>query len=916
MNEKEEYTLMLIDIDYKIRENDSSPTIRLYGKTNTENILVEINDFLPYFFITSESNLDKFIEHNKLVKEWIQRKELSKKKRYFGGEQINLVQIFGSHPEKTPTIRTQFQEAGFEIHEADIPFVKRVLIDMNIRCLNVIRVKANEIKKKGRNVFITASYKDIIPVSKEEISLADYFYKLKIMAFDIEVDHEDETIQQLISQTEKRITAISHYWGTNLQTNKREVHILQGNTEEEEKKIILDFIKSIEKIQPDILITFNGDNFDLPYLLSRMDKLGISSKLLSLFQDDVVFYSNRYRTYRIKGRISNDISPRTWSIHPVSGKKGLGDIAETVLGEGKIEINRTTGDIWRSGFLNNNHTDKKLLRSYALKDSELTYRLFWMLGINGWFEVVRLTGYPAGESPGSTERIQGEFELMRFLKKNDVLIPMAPNDKEVSQRTNERRKNPHVGGTVLIPKGTMHIGVIITDFRSMYPSVCVAHNIGGETLKKLNEIEKINPLEMFHKKPQSCLSLMEDTLIKRREISKNQIEEIEQHLLETKNEKKLAELLERKDILDKEQYSLKIVANSMYGAHNYIRSRFYSITLGNAITNIARTYILRMEDLMQVVSKKVTPVEIVYGDTDSAFIKILNHSLVTKIYNEKNQKKKKEYLDKLLAFVKRIIKTLNDQFPKAMELSLEDIAYKLIFKPGRAKAYSYFSLLNNKLQITGFEAVRSDWSYLSREAQTKVLELILKEPAEENIKENESIKQEDPGIKKAKEYLIQLSSKILKMSVEELKPKVMILTPIKRNPKNYKTKMPVVQAFLHYAKKEGLNPESAWKDFDKFQWIITPGKGILSDRARHPKYVEKIDREYYINEILRASEGFGIKLSLQEVINKLTTEPIDEILKRIPTKPQDKDNSKTSNATTRIKQTKLSKFLEENNNKD
>ncbi|MHA1367032.1 MAG: hypothetical protein ACTSP5_11550, partial [Candidatus Heimdallarchaeota archaeon] len=103
--------------------------------------------------------------------------------------------------------------------------------------------------------------------------------------------------------------------------------------------------------------------------------------------------------------------------------------------------------------------------------------------------------------------------------------------------------------------------------------------------------------------------------------------------------------------------------------------------------------------------------------TDSAFIKILDSSLTVAVFNEKNPKKKQKYLEKLMKVVTRIIEELNEKFPEAMELVFEDFAYKLIFKPGRAKAYSFYSLLTNKLKITGFEAVRSDWSFLSRDAQ-------------------------------------------------------------------------------------------------------------------------------------------------------------------------------------------------------
>ncbi len=164
---------------------------------------------------------------------------------------------------------------------------------------------------------------------------------------------------------------------------------------------------------------------------------------------------------------------------------------------------------------------------------------------------------------------------------------------------------------------------------------------------------------MFNSKPQSCLSLMQATLINRREEIKSKIKDITQKIAEISNGPIQLNLLREKEILNKEQYSLKIVANSTFGAHNYIRSRFFSITLGNAITNIARTYILRMEKLLHKISSEITPVEIIYGDTDSAFIKILDESLVIDVYNENNPSKKKKKLDKLLSLTDKILKNLN-----------------------------------------------------------------------------------------------------------------------------------------------------------------------------------------------------------------------------------------------------------------
>ncbi|MHA1355856.1 MAG: hypothetical protein ACTSR1_11860 [Candidatus Heimdallarchaeota archaeon] len=175
---------------------------------------------------------------------------------------------------------------------------------------------------------------------------------------------------------------------------------------------------------------------------------------------------------------------------------------------------------------------------------------------------------------------------------------------------------------------------------------------------------------------------------------------------------------------------------------------------------------------------------------------------------------------------------------------------------------------------------------------------------------------EDSGLIKAKKYLIDLGIRILQMSREELITRVVILSPIKREPSKYKAKVPVVLAFLDYAKRENLDPTKTWKDFDKFQWVVTPGKGLISDRARHPKYAEDVDRNHYITEMLRSSEGFGVQLTLQDVKNKLEMEPIDEIFKRQPKQESipdlvDEESKKSPKSVKRTKQTKLHKYLDE-----
>ena len=180
MSDKAECIFLLTDLDYKIKETDTSPTIRLFGKTKHKSIQVRINDFYPYFFITQKEGLEDFINNNKRIKNWLHQVEKTTGKRYFGGEDIELIKISGTHPEQTPKIRQIFVDEGYEIHEADIPFLKRFLIDTKVRSLNVTKLTGIKTLEDESSILFEANYHDIETISQKERLPADYFYKLKI----------------------------------------------------------------------------------------------------------------------------------------------------------------------------------------------------------------------------------------------------------------------------------------------------------------------------------------------------------------------------------------------------------------------------------------------------------------------------------------------------------------------------------------------------------------------------------------------------------------------------------------------------------------------------------------------------------------------------------------------------------------
>ena len=81
---------------------------------------------------------------------------------------------------------------------------------------------------------------------------------------------------------------------------KKGVNDLDKNIEvifyekDQEKKLIEDAFGLVKKYP--VLITYNGDGFDLPYLYNRAKRLGISDEINPAIHDERFCNSNKGRT--------------------------------------------------------------------------------------------------------------------------------------------------------------------------------------------------------------------------------------------------------------------------------------------------------------------------------------------------------------------------------------------------------------------------------------------------------------------------------------------------------------------------------------------------------------------------------------------------------------------------------------------
>ena len=847
------FEFVLLDADYEIQIQDGieKPLLRLWGRYNSKRVEVRVVGYLPYFYAEAGEETIKriLIGGSDPIKNWLLQATHCKKRTYFGGSPRIVTKLIGNVPYRVPEVRNLIQQAGIEVHEADIPFTRRFLIDRGLRALHPITATGKVIKQEKDELVIETLYTNLC---QDPEAVNDY--QPSLLAFDIEVDYEEgETIHELLLDKKRRVTAISFAWGT-AETNNPDskVIILQNDTDNAEIVLLNEFLDTIKQLKPDVLVSFNGTFFDIPYLHARLSRYGKSLGELALFeglQQEIIKSKIPVESYRLKGRAVIDLLPKTWGIHPISGQKTLDSVAEEVLGESKVKLTKKLGKLWRNG-INGSKEDAELFRNYSIKDAVLTFLLAAELGVSNSIELCRLSGYPLPEGILSTSRNIGELELMRILYSRDMLIPSKPSQSELRTRKEYSKKYPHLGGWVLDPKVDEASNVAILDFRSLYPNIVRTHNISGETL--IPNSESLPSDQRFKKDPRGALAELMDRILKRRYQTQEEILNMKEHLANGKLRKRL-------DILEKRQRSLKLMANSLLGASNYPRGRFYHHIIANSITAIAREL---LRDKLELWTKEFSQnipydVLLLYGDTDSIFVEfVLSNpkSINIKHQSPKTRSQEEKSLLKVINYYRSF---LSEKLPEFLELQLEDVASRIILKKGRKKAYAYKSTLSNNIVIRGFEAVRSDWSPIARKAQRELLETLL---TDHSVKRREH----------ARRVIFNICRNILRGQVSHLIPDLTIRGPLRRSPTKYRSKTPSVGAFLHYCNQKGLDPEKEWKRWDGFPYIV--GKGSQKEpqylRAYHPDVFRNgqktIDRMHYVREILGASSRFGIHIRESE----------------------------------------------------
>ena len=614
--------------------------VELFGRTREgKSVTALYKNFRPYFDLIDppDSYIDELRKSDEFVKE-------EDKTLWVDGADRKIKRIYIKSPWKVPEFRSS---SPVDVLAADIPFHHRFIYDLDLgACVEVDGFEDPEEKKK----FTT----DIVLTADSAKSTEDYSVSAKIFSFDIE---------NIIETKQILVIGWSMAHG-----EERSTGSFTGN----ERDILTQFRNFVNREDPDIIIGYNIDGYDLPLLIERMKVNNVRAD----FARDFSFpHRVQDRYWRMHGRIISDV---WWNVkkylHPKS--ETLNAVSRELLNEGKDNINRLKiKEEWE------NRQDEVI--KYCIKDADLTLRIYEKLRVvdrNMFMSTV--TKLPLDDVTNGGTSNYVDSILIREADRKNIGVKLTYRVDKTA---------PIEGGYVRSIGAGLYSNVVVLDFKSMYPSMIIKYNICFTTLSPDGKITAPNGVHYLDRTQKEGLipKILQDLMRERDEVKKM-----------AKNASSESD----RNYYDGVQGAIKILMNTFYGV---LASSFYRFTnpeIGSSVTHYARNTIQNVMDKLERSGHRV-----IYGDTDSVFIE-----------------SGKSSVDETVKFGEELSKRLSAE--EGILLDFEKVLDPF-FSHGAKKRYvgriAYPKDQEGKILIRGYEVRRTDSFDLQSESQSKVFEFIM-----------------------------------------------------------------------------------------------------------------------------------------------------------------------------------------------
>ncbi|MBS7647527.1 MAG: DNA-directed DNA polymerase I [Candidatus Bathyarchaeia archaeon] len=518
---------------------------------------------------------------------------------------------------------TPVSTESIKVWEAKIKYYQSYIYDRKllpgmvyeVKNGNLVQTSLNEAEKMVKQ--IVGAFKDATTEELEYIEqwarLLEYpAPKFRYAAIDIEVQSPIPTRMPDPRVAEYPIVCVSVY-GSDGQ--KRVLLLKRVGVQEGAEHLPVDvkveffdseenLIKSVFDVLLDypLIVTFNGDDFDLRYLAHRAEKFG--------FKREEIPIEPGKRICLLKYGVHIDLYKfffnRSIQIYAFSNRYRdvtLGDVGKALIGLDKIPLEKSIGELTYSE-----------LAKYCFRDAEITYKLASFddeLVLKLILVLARISSMPMEDvSRQGVSRWIRNF-MHREHRRRGMLIPNAEDILALKGKTATKaiiKGKKYKGAIVVEPVPGVHFNVAVMDFPSLYPSIIKVWNLGYQSI--------------LCGHPECQLNLVPDTphwvCRKKRALESlliGSLRDLRVYWYKPKSKDKTLppELRSWYNII---QGALKVILNASYGVFGAETFDLYCPPVAEATAAIGR------HAITQIIKKaEELHIQVLYGDTDSVFLK-------------------------------------------------------------------------------------------------------------------------------------------------------------------------------------------------------------------------------------------------------------------------------------------------------
>ncbi|XHH07871.1 MAG: DNA-directed DNA polymerase I [Candidatus Bathyarchaeia archaeon] len=365
-----------------------------------------------------------------------------------------------------------------------------------------------------------------------------------------------------------------------------------------------DLLRKVFKVLNEypFILTFNGDDFDLRYLVHRALNLGFSRNEIPIEVGKrvcLIRYGIHIDLYKFFFNRSIQIYAYSNRYKDVS----LGDVGAALLGMEKIHLDKAFGDLSYSE-----------LAQYCLRDSEITYKLTSFEDDSAMkllLVLTRISSMPMEDvSRQGVSRWIRNF-MHREHRKRGYLIPNAEDiltKKGKTSTTAVIKGKKYKGAIVVEPTPGVHFNVAVMDFPSLYPSIIKVWNLGYQSI------------DCNH--PECRSQMIPDTqhwvCTQKRALESLLIGSLRDLRVRWYKSRAKDKTLppELRSWYSTAQGALKVILNASYGVFGADSFDLYCPPVAEATAAIGRYSITQI-----LKHAEASGVKVLYGDTDSLFLK-------------------------------------------------------------------------------------------------------------------------------------------------------------------------------------------------------------------------------------------------------------------------------------------------------